>query len=96
MTTSCSLLAAVQSDPELRHALAPRLAAHDLGPHRAVARLARCLAADHGINDAEAAALLIVGACFLRAWQRQMSTHRAHTLPSLARTIKVLLERAAE
>lgn len=96
------LLVAVQSDPELRHALAPRLSAHDLGPHRAVTRLARRLAADHpdrgsedGI-DAEAAALLIVGACFLRAWQRQMSTHRSHRLPSLARAINVLLERAGE
>ncbi len=95
------LLAAVQSDPQLRHALAPRLSAHDLGPHRAVARVTRYLAqhpdrrSDAGV-DPEAAALLVVGACFLRAWQRQTSTHRAHRLPGLARAIAVLLEYATD
>lgn len=92
------LLAAVQSDPQLRRAVGPRLSAHDLGPHRAVASIARYLASKHDHSgsgtriDAEAAALLIVGACFIRAWQRQMSTHRRHPLPSLARAITVLLE----
>lgn len=90
------LLVAVHADEQLRQTIGPRLAAHDLGPHRAVARVARCIAAgppgadDMAIADAEAAAVMVVGACFLRAWQRQMRTHRRRGLPSLQRAIAVL------
>lgn len=89
------LLAAVQADRSLREAIGPQLSADDLGPHRAVVRVARCIAdesaADGAIEDAEAAAMLIVGACFLRAWERQVSTHKRRALPSLGRAIAVLL-----
>jgi AcrR family transcriptional regulator len=94
------LLVAVHSDPQLRRALAPRLASHDLGPHRAVTLIARHIT-DHrhahrleGHGDVEAAATLLVGICFLRAWQRQISTHRSGRLPSLARAVTVLAEQA--
>jgi AcrR family transcriptional regulator len=94
------LLVAVHSDPQLRRALAPRLASQDLGPHRAVSLIARHIT-DHrrahgleGRGDIEAAALLLVGACFLRAWQRQINTQRSRRLPSLARAVAVLAEQA--
>lgn len=91
------LLVAVQSDPQLRRALGPKLARTDLGPHRAVALVARGVKAAKSDrpgegDDADAAALLLVGACFLRAWQRQMSTHRVRALPSLSRAVGVLLQ----
>ncbi|HET9102551.1 MAG TPA: TetR/AcrR family transcriptional regulator [Solirubrobacteraceae bacterium] len=91
------LLVAVQSDPQLRRELGPKLALNDLGPHRAVSLVAGWVTKSQaertgGGDDADAAALLLVGACFLRAWQRQLSTHRVRALPSLARAVNVLLQ----
>lgn len=90
------LLVAVQSDPQLRRELGPKLAGHDLGPHRAVSLVAGWVTAGPTDapgdgDDAQATALLLVGACFLRAWQRQMSTHRVRALPSLSRAVAALL-----
>ena len=91
------LLVAVQSDPKLRQEVAPKLRAHDLGPHRAVSLVADRIRASQpdrptrSGEDVEATALLFVGACFLRAWERQMSTHRSQALPSLSRAIAVLV-----
>lgn len=92
------MLVAVQSDPKLRDEIAPKLRAHDLGPHRAVSLVAGRIRAsladrpDRTVDDVEAAALLLVGACFLRAWERQMSTHRRRALPNLARAVEILVE----
>lgn len=92
------VLAAVQSDPVLRETVGPRLLADDLGPHRAVTRVAAALSegdtrgGEEGDTDAEAAALLLVGAAFIRAWQRQMSPGVSRTLPSLTRAVTVLLD----
>lgn len=91
------VLAAVQSDPLLRATVGPRLLAADLGPHRAVARLAAALTGDgaagpEGARDPEAIALLLVGTAFIRAWQRQMSSGASHSLPSLSRAVAVLLQ----
>lgn len=91
------ILVAVQSDTELRTSLAPKLALQDFGPHRAIALVARQFeAGPRGgkaavSDDAEALGLLLVGGCFLRAWQRQVSTHRAATLPELSRALAVLM-----
>lgn len=85
------LLAAVQADQSLRQAIAPQLSADDLGPHRAIARVARDIARDSEAADPEALALLIVGACFLRSWNRHMSTHRRRDLPSLRRAVAALV-----
>lgn len=85
------LLAAVQSDHSLRETIAPQLSADDLGPHRAIARVARQIARGDATDDPEALALLIVGACFLRAWNRHMSTHRRRDLPSLRRAVAALV-----
>lgn len=96
------LLVAVQGDPQLQRELGPKLALNDLGPHRAVSLVARWVRASQadarpgGGHDADAAALLLVGACFLRAWQRQMSTHRVRALPSLSRAVGVLLQNESD
>lgn len=91
------VLAAVQSDASLRHSFAERLVAGDLGPHRGVQLLSQQLTmlsdaglADSGV-DPEAASLLLIGACFLRSWERQMTgAERAPTLPGLPGLVHTL------
>jgi hypothetical protein len=84
------ILATIQADAGLRHAFAERLAQGDLGPHRGIQMLSQHLTAmsaqgpaDGGV-DAEAVSLLLIGACFLRSWQRQMTgAGRGPTLPGV-------------
>jgi AcrR family transcriptional regulator len=83
------VLEAVQADAELRAEFASRLAERDLGPHRGVRLLNAYLsemsqlgAVQPGV-DTQAAALLLVGACFLRSWQRHLTGHEHAALPSL-------------
>lgn len=84
------VLAAIQSDASLRRSFVRRLVDGDLGPHRGVQMLSQQLAvlsadglADPGV-DPGAASLLLIGACFLRSWERQMTgAERAPTLPAL-------------
>lgn len=88
-------LAAVQSDPTLRDAFAQRLVAGDLGPHRGVSLLARHLGSRPAIEltdpEIHAAAFMLVAACFLRAWQRQLAgPGREETLPSLDDAVRVI------
>lgn len=96
------LLVAVHGDLQLRQSIAPKLQLHNLGPHRAVSLVARHIASRRGVGgtasttDDEAAALLVVGACFLRAWQRQMTTHRAHVLPALSRAVEALFDEESD
>lgn len=93
------VLAAVQSDAGLRRSLAKRLVDGDLGPHRGVQLLSQQLImlsaggqADPGV-DPEAASLLLIGACFLRSWERQMTgTERAPTLPALPDVVHTLAQ----
>ncbi len=81
------ILVAIQSDPDLRRAIAPQLGLDAPGPHRAVSLVARHVAAARTSGKARApdnddvVALLLVGACFLRAWEHQASTHRPATFP---------------
>jgi AcrR family transcriptional regulator len=84
------VLAAIQSDASLRDAFAERLVQGDLGPHRGVQLLSQHLSAlsARGLTglgtDPEAASLLLIGACFLRSWERQMTGGtREPTLPAL-------------
>jgi AcrR family transcriptional regulator len=93
------VLAAVQSDAGLRTAFADRLVKGDNGPHRGVQLLAQYLTgmAESGLVDsdvdAEAAGLLLVGACFLRAWQRHLAgPSRKETLPGLPQTVQALAQ----
>jgi AcrR family transcriptional regulator len=86
------VIAAAQSDRALRDALAGYMTEQDLGPHRGVATLGRYLAAEQAAGrvradvDPRAVAMLFVGACYMRASQRQMPTQVAE-LPGLEATI---------
>ncbi len=84
------VLAAVQSDASLRRSFAGRLVEGDLGPHRGMQLLSEQLTAmsARGLADPdadpEAASLLLIGACFLRSWERQVTgSLRACALPGL-------------
>jgi len=82
------VMAAAQSDVELRDAMAAYMTDQDLGPHRGVAALGDHLAAEQAAGrvsatvDPRAAAMLFVGACYTRAAQRQMPA-RVAELPAL-------------
>jgi AcrR family transcriptional regulator len=82
------VLTAAQSDIELRDALLEYMSDEDLGPHRGVIALGTALAEgqkDGRIRadiDPQAVALMFVGACFIRASQRQMPIHKVE-LPEL-------------
>ncbi|MFE9322933.1 TetR/AcrR family transcriptional regulator [Nocardia sp. NPDC052278] len=73
------VMAAVQSDVELRAKFAERNRELDIGPHRAVDAVVAQLSMrradqrDPGTVDLRAAALLLVGAAHQRALQRQLS-----------------------
>jgi AcrR family transcriptional regulator len=72
------VLEAVQADTELRRAFAERMVEQDLGPHRGVQLFADYLTAmqQRGVVDADAdtraIAVVLVGASFLRSWQRRL------------------------
>ena len=89
------VLIAAQADPELRAALTSYMAERNLGPHRGVNALARYLRGEQAAGrvdpdcDVEAAALMLIGACFTRVVQRQM-LGRNRDLPSLERVAAAL------
>ncbi|WP_227982424.1 TetR/AcrR family transcriptional regulator [Nocardia spumae] len=78
------VLAAIESDPDLRAAYSARSRDLDLGPHRAVDAVIAHLSARHTIvAQPRTAALLIVGAAHQRALQHRMSPAEAQAaLPS--------------
>src|SRR5580700_2342233 len=91
------VIATIQADASLRRAFAERLVEGDLGPHRGVQLLADYLRAmvTRGVIradlDCEAVAMLVVGACFLAAWQRAMSGAEGDgKLPGLSRVVDAL------
>lgn len=93
------VVAAVQSDADLRHAFAERLVKGDLGPHRGVRALSQYLDALAATGrasadvDAKAASLMLMGACFLRSWERQMAgPERGQSLPGLASVVATLVQ----
>jgi AcrR family transcriptional regulator len=93
------IMAAAQSDPELRSAMADHIETHDLGPHRGVSTLADYLRREQGAGqvdqsvDPEAMALLIIDTAFSRASRRQMLSHRSDDprMPSRERSERILL-----
>jgi AcrR family transcriptional regulator len=93
------ILSTVQADTALRTAFAQRLIQGDNGPHRGVQLLDKHLTGmkqrgqvDPGA-DSQAAALMLVGACFLRSWQRHLAgSRRKATLPDLTDTVQALAQ----
>lgn len=89
------VLSAAQSDVELRDALGTYMAQQNLGPHRGVQALGKYLSAEQAAGrvradiDPRAVALMFVGACTTRAWQRQMLVDNAR-LPPLDDVIDAL------
>jgi AcrR family transcriptional regulator len=83
------VIMAAQSDAELRDMLAAYMKEQDLGPHRGVAALGRFIAAEQAAGrmragiDPKATAALLIGACFMRASQRQIMGANTRSLPSL-------------
>jgi AcrR family transcriptional regulator len=91
------IMEALHADADLRSDFAQRLRDQNLGPHRGVGFLSQHLAnmTNAGLvradADLEAAALLLVGACFLRSWIRHLTGPAgAQTLPGLERTVQLL------
>jgi AcrR family transcriptional regulator len=91
------VLEMIQADPGIRTEFAQRLSKGNYGPHRGVGFVSEHLRgmADLGLVrpgvDTDAAAMLLVGACFLRAWLRHLAgPDRAETLPLLADTTAAL------
>ena len=91
------VIATIQADASLRRAFAERLVEGDLGPHRGVQLLAdylRAMVTRGAVRadvDCDAAAMMVVGACFLAAWQRAMSGESGDgKLPDLSRVVEAL------
>ncbi len=81
------VIAAAQSDTELRDAMAAYMADHDLGPHRGVRAIGDYFAAEQAAGraradvDAHAVAMMFIGACYTRSSQRQMPLPSAELPP---------------
>ena len=81
------VIAAAQSDTELRDALAVYMAENDMGPHRGVAAIGAYLAGEQAARrvradvDPYALAMMFIGACHTRASQRQMPLPAADLPP---------------
>ena len=82
------LIAAAQSDTELRDSMAAYMAEHDLGPHRGVRVIGDYFAAEQAGRprprrtlDAHAVAMMFIGACYTRSSQRQMPLPSADLPP---------------
>jgi AcrR family transcriptional regulator len=90
------VLMAAQSDAELRDALATYMKAENLGPHRGVETLAALIAAEQRAGrmradvDPSSAAVMLVGACFLRASQRLILGKGTRSLPPLDDVVATL------
>jgi hypothetical protein len=86
------VIAAAQSDTELRESMAAYMAEHDLGPHRGVRAIGDYFAAEQASGrlrddvDPHAVAMMFIGACYTRAAQRQMPLPSVE-LPPLERII---------
>lgn len=81
------LIAAAQSDTELRDSMAAYMAEHDLGPHRGVRAIGDYFAAEQAAGraradvDPHAVAMMFIGACYTRSSQRQMPLPSAELPP---------------
>ena len=89
------MIAAAQSDAELRDSMAAYMAEHDLGPHRGVRAIGDYFAAEQAAGrvragvDPYAVAMMFIGACYTRSSQRQMPMPKAE-LPPLEDVIEAI------
>jgi AcrR family transcriptional regulator len=89
------IVIAAQSDPELQAKLTAYIRERDLGPHKGVAALGGYLRAQQAAGrldpsvDVEAAALMLIGTCFIRVAERLLMG-QAGRLPSLERVVTTL------
>ena len=95
------VFAAIQTNAELRHEFGDRMAAQGLGPHRGVAVIAHYLDEQKALGqvdpeaDTEAAALLLIGASYLRVFNRHMLGGKGGRLPTRERTVAGLAAQLA-
>jgi len=81
------VIAAAQSDSELRDAMAAYMSEHSLGPHRGVKALGDYFAGEQAAGraragvDPYAVAMMFIGACHTRSSQRQMPLADVELLP---------------
>jgi AcrR family transcriptional regulator len=72
------VIAAAQSDSELRDSMAAYMSEHSLGPHRGVKAIGDYFAAEQAAGraradvDPYAVAMMFIGACYTRSSQQQM------------------------
>lgn len=92
------LIAAVQADSEVRDAFRERSREHDIGPHKAIEGAAAFLAARQQAGelppeaDLRAAAMLLVGAAYQRAFHQLLGAQGAQRWLALpAETVDLLL-----
>jgi AcrR family transcriptional regulator len=95
------VFAAIQTNAELRREFGERMAVQGLGPHRGVGVVSSYLDdqkarghVDPGA-DTEAAALMLMGACFLRVFNRHMLGNKGGRLPSREQTVAGLAAQLA-
>jgi AcrR family transcriptional regulator len=81
------VIAAAQSDTELRDSMAAYMSEHSLGPHRGVRALGDYFAAEQAAGRARAGvdpyalAMMFIGACYTRSSQRQMPLPKVELPP---------------
>src|SRR4051794_18173531 len=82
------MFAAIQTNAELRQQFGDRMAAQGLGPHRGVGVIAHYLDEQKAQGrvdpaaDTRAAALMLMGACYLRVFNRHMLGNKGPRLPT--------------
>ena len=90
------VIAAAQSDAELRDSMATYMAEDDLGPHRGVRAIGDYLAAEQAAGRARAGidpyaiGMMFIGACYTRSSQRQMPMPNTK-LPPLEDVIEAMV-----
>jgi AcrR family transcriptional regulator len=90
------VIAAAQSDSELRDSMAAYMSEHSLGPHRGVKAIGDYLAAEQAAGraragiDPYAVAMMFIGACYTRSSQHQMPMPKVE-LPPLDEVIDAIV-----
>ena len=81
------VIAAAQSDTELRDSMTAYMSEHSLGPHRGVSAIGDYLAGEQAAGrvragvDPYAVAMMFIGACYTRSSQRQMPLPKVELPP---------------